>query len=80
MAAWDDVIDFDNFGEWPMELSGWLKLLQSLADEEQRSQIVQLVRNTGAGVTQIASGLLPAGAVRMSSRSGLVPNRRTVPL
>lgn len=24
MAAWDDVIDFDNVGEWPMELSGWL--------------------------------------------------------
>lgn len=44
MAAWDDVIDFDNAGEWPMELSGWLKLLQSPADEEQRSQIVQLVR------------------------------------
>jgi hypothetical protein len=44
MAAWDDVIDFDNVGEWPMELSGWLKLLQSTADEEQRSQIVQLVR------------------------------------
>ncbi len=44
MAAWDDVIDFDNVGEWPMELSGWLKLLQSPADEEQRSQIVQLVR------------------------------------
>jgi hypothetical protein len=44
MAAWDDVIDFDNVGEWPMELSGWLKLLQTIADEEQRSQIVQLVR------------------------------------
>ena len=44
MAAWDDVIDFDNVGEWPMELSGWLKLLQTTADEEQRSQIVQLVR------------------------------------
>jgi hypothetical protein len=43
MAAWDDAIDFDNVGEWPMELTGWLKLLQSPADEEQRSQIVQLV-------------------------------------
>ena len=42
MAAWDDVIDFDNVGEWPMELSGWPKLFQSTADEERRSQIVPL--------------------------------------
>ena len=44
MAAWDDVIDFDNVGEWPMELNGWLKLLQSQTDQTQRSQTVQLVR------------------------------------
>jgi len=34
MAAWDDVIDFDNVGDWPMELTGWLKLLDQSADQE----------------------------------------------
>ena len=44
MAAWDDVIDFDNVGDWPMELSTWLKLLNPPpTDQEQRARIEQIV-------------------------------------
>lgn len=75
MAAWDDVIDFDNVGEWPMELSGWLKLLQSPADEEQRSQIVQLVRKCLQGArirTYHCTRLLPS-EVESIKVNGLLP-------
>lgn len=44
MAAWDDVIDFDAVGHWPMELTGWLKLLEAPSSEEQRARVEQLVR------------------------------------
>lgn len=44
MAAWDDVIDFDDVGNWPMELNTWLKLLNPPpADPEQRAGIEQIV-------------------------------------
>ena len=44
MAAWDDVIDFDDVGNWPMELNTWLKLLNPPpADPEQRARIEQIV-------------------------------------
>jgi hypothetical protein len=44
MAAWDDVIEFDNVGDWPMELTGWLKLLDQSADQDQRAFVGRLVR------------------------------------
>jgi hypothetical protein len=75
MAAWDDVIDFDNVGEWPMELSGWLKLLQSPADEEQQSQIVQLVGKCLQGAkirTYHCTRLLPS-EVESIKVNGLLP-------
>jgi hypothetical protein len=44
MAACDDVIDFDNVGNWPMELNTWLKLLNPPpAAQEQRARIEQIV-------------------------------------
>jgi hypothetical protein len=44
MAVWDDVIDFDNVGDWPMELSTWLKLLNPPpADRQQRASIEHMV-------------------------------------
>lgn len=75
MAAWDDVIDFDNVGEWPMELSGWLKLLQSPTDQEQRSQTVQLVRKCLQGATirtYHCTRLLPS-EVESIKVNGLLP-------
>lgn len=46
MAAWDDVIDFDNIGEWPMELTGMAEPAQRArpADEEQKLRVAHLVR------------------------------------
>jgi hypothetical protein len=44
MAPWDDVIDFDVVGDWPMQLTGWLRLLETSCGEEQRSRIEDLVR------------------------------------
>jgi hypothetical protein len=44
MAAWDDVIDFDVVGHWPMELTGWLRLLDTPSGQEQRARVEQLVR------------------------------------
>src|ERR1700722_20528152 len=44
MAAWDDVIDFDVVGHWPMELTGWLRLLEAPSAQEQRARVEQLVR------------------------------------
>jgi hypothetical protein len=35
MAAWDDVIDFDNVDDWPMQLTSWLRLLEQSAGHEQ---------------------------------------------
>jgi hypothetical protein len=75
MAAWDDVIDFDNVGEWPMELSGWLKLHQSHTDQEQRSQTVQLVRKCLQGArikTYHCRRLLPS-EVESIKVNGLQP-------
>lgn len=75
MAAWDDVIDFDNVGEWPIELSGWLKLLQSHTDQEQRSQTVQLVRKCLQGArirTYHCTRLLPS-EVESIKVNGLMP-------
>jgi hypothetical protein len=44
MAAWDEVIDFDNVGDWPMELDVWLKLLNPPpADQQERASIEQIV-------------------------------------
>jgi hypothetical protein len=75
VAAWDDVIDFDNVGDWPMELSEWLKPLKSPADEEQRSQVVQLVRRylQGARIrTYHCTRLLPS-EVESIKVNGLLP-------
>ena len=44
MAAWDDVIDFDNVGNWPMELAGWVKLVNQSAGHQQQAQAEHLVR------------------------------------
>lgn len=44
MAAWDDVIDFDVVGDWPMELTGWLRLIEAPSGQEQRARVEQLVR------------------------------------
>jgi hypothetical protein len=44
MAAWDDVIDFDVVDHWPMELTGWLRLLDAPSGQEQRARVEQLVR------------------------------------
>jgi hypothetical protein len=44
MAAWDDVIDFDVVSHWPMELTGWLRLLEAPSAQEQRARVEQLVR------------------------------------
>ena len=44
MAAWDDVIDFDVVDHWPMELTGWLRLLDAPSAQEQRARVEQLVR------------------------------------
>jgi hypothetical protein len=44
MAVWDDLIDFDAVGDWPIELAGWLKLLEAPFGQEQRARVEQLVR------------------------------------
>src|SRR6266700_5543310 len=44
MAAWDDVIDFDLVSDWPVELTGWLRLLEAPSGQEQRARVEQLVR------------------------------------
>ena len=44
MAEWDDVIDFDAVDHWPMELTGWLRLLEAPSAQEQRARIEELVR------------------------------------
>ena len=44
MAAWDDVIDLDNVSDWPMELTGWLRLLDQSAGQPQQARVEQLVR------------------------------------
>jgi hypothetical protein len=62
MAAWDDVIDFDTVGDWPMELSGWLKLLNP-ADQEQWPHIVQRIQGFVRGArirTYHCTRLLPS--------------------
>jgi hypothetical protein len=76
MAAWDDVIDFDNVGEWPMELAGWLKLLESQTGEAQRSQIIRLVRRSLQGArirTYHCTRLLPS-EVESIKANGLQPS------
>lgn len=44
MAAWDDVIDIDDVSDWPMELTGWLRLLDQSAGQPQQVPVEQLVR------------------------------------
>lgn len=44
MAASDDVIDFDNVVDWPMELAGWVKLVNQPAGHQQQAQAEHLVR------------------------------------
>jgi len=44
MAVWDDVIDFDNVGNWPMELTGWLRLLDRSADHGQHALVAERLR------------------------------------
>jgi hypothetical protein len=44
MAAWDDVIDFDNVGDWPMELAEWVKLVNQSVGHQQQAQAQHLVR------------------------------------
>jgi len=76
MAAWDDVIDFDNVGDWPMDLSEWLRLLKSSADEGQRPQIVQNIRRSLQGArirTYHCTRLLPS-EVESIKANGLQPS------
>lgn len=74
MAAWDDVLDFDTVGDWPMELSGWLKLLNP-ADQEQWPHIVQRIQGSLRGArirTYHCTRLLPS-EVESIERNGLRP-------
>jgi len=76
MAAWDDVIDFDNVGDWPIDLSEWLRLLESSADEGQRPQIVQHIRRCLQGArirTYHCTRLLPS-EVESIKANGLQPS------
>jgi hypothetical protein len=76
MAAWDDVIDFDDVGDWPIDLSEWLRLLRSSADEGQRSQIVQHIRRCLQGArirTYHCTRLLPS-EVESIKANGLQPS------
>ena len=43
MAVWDNVIDFDVVDDWPMELMGWLRLLDQSPDEGQEEFVRQRV-------------------------------------
>jgi hypothetical protein len=76
MAAWDDVIDFDNVSDWPIDLSEWLRLLRSSTDEGQRSQIVQHIRRCLQGArirTYHCTRLLPS-EVESIKANGLQPS------
>lgn len=76
MAAWDDVIDFDDVRDWPMQLRVWLKLLNPpLADQEYRARIEQIV-GTQLRLSRIrtyhCTRLLPS-EVEAVKREGLRP-------
>jgi hypothetical protein len=75
MAAWDDVIDFDDVNDWPMELASWLKLLGQSAGQPQQTQLEQLVRNCWQSSrikTYHCTRLLPS-EVEAIKRDGLRP-------
>ena len=75
MAAWDDVIDFDNVGDWPMELPGWLRLLEPPAGHEQQARGEQLVRDClqGSRIRTYHCTRLLASEVEAIKREGLRP-------
>jgi hypothetical protein len=75
MAAWDDVIEFDNVGDWPMELTGWLKLLDQSADQDQRAFVGQLVREylQRSRIRTYHCTRLLASEVEAIKRDGLQP-------
>jgi hypothetical protein len=75
MAAWDDVVDFDVVGHWPMELTGWLRLLEAPSGPEQRARVEQLVREC-LQVSRIRTyhcTRLLASEVEVIRREGLRP-------
>jgi hypothetical protein len=75
MAAWDDLIDFDNVGDWPMELTAWLRLLDQSADQGQRALIGERVRENlqrSRIRTYHCTRLLPS-EVEAIKRDGLRP-------
>ena len=70
------MIDFDNVGAWPMELTGWLKLLESQTDQAQRSQIVEQVRRSlqGARIKTYHCTRLLQSEVESIKANGLQPS------
>src|SRR5258708_35041691 len=75
MAAWDDVVDFDVVGHWPMQLTGWLRLLEAPSGPEQRARVEQLVREC-LQVSRIRTyhcTRLLASEVEVIRREGLRP-------
>lgn len=75
MAAWDDVIDFDSVGDWPMELTGWLRLLNQSTDQGQRQLVGERVRGNlqwSRIRTYHCTRLLPS-EVEAIKRDGLRP-------
>ena len=75
MAARDDVIDFDNVDDWPMELTGWLRLLEHSAGHEQEARVEQLVRDClqGSRIRTYHCTRLLASEVEAIKREGLRP-------
>jgi hypothetical protein len=75
MAAWDDVIDFDSVDNWPMELTGWLRLLEQSAGYEQEARVEQLVRDRlqRSRIRTYHCTRLLASEVEAMKREGLRP-------
>src|ERR1700727_645924 len=75
MAVWDDVIDFDNVGNWPMELTNWLRLLDRSADYGQGVLVGERVRENlqrSRLRPSVCTRLLPS-EVETIRRDGLRP-------
>ena len=75
MAAWDDVIDFDNVGDWPMELAGWVKLVNQSVGHQQQAQAERLVREClqRSRIRAYHCARLLASEVEAIKRDGLRP-------
>jgi len=75
MPAWDDVIDFDNVGDWPMELAGWVKLVNQSAGHQQQAEAEHLVREClqRSRIRAYHGTRLLASEVEAIKRDGLQP-------